>query len=97
MNEIRIFDRTGKFAGNKDIAREVRLNEILPLLESEKNIILDFDKVESATQSFIHALISDVIRQRGIEVLDRIYFRNCNITIQKIIGIVAEYMQEPTR
>lgn len=92
--EINILDETGKFAGNKDIARSIRVNEILPLLEKEKNIILDFDGVESATQSFIHALISEVIRQKGIEVLDKIYFKGCNETVKKIIEIVIEYMQE---
>ncbi|PIN84686.1 MAG: hypothetical protein COV47_06285 [Candidatus Diapherotrites archaeon CG11_big_fil_rev_8_21_14_0_20_37_9] len=42
----------------------------------------------------IHALISDAIRKHGSEVLDRIYFKNCNETIKKIIQIVADYMQE---
>ncbi|MBI2045111.1 STAS-like domain-containing protein [Candidatus Pacearchaeota archaeon] len=94
MKEIRIFDKTGAFAGNKDIARDIRLNEILKYIGDENKIVLDFSGVESATQSFIHALISDVIRQRGINVLERIYFKNCSITIQKIISIVTEYMQE---
>jgi len=94
MREIKIFGRTGAFAGNKDIAREIRLKEILPYINDKNEIILNFKGVESATQSFIHALISDVIRQKGIKVLDRLYFKDCNITIQKIIGIVTEYMQE---
>jgi len=93
MKEIKIFDKTGAFAGNKDIARNIRLNEILPYLNDENRIVLDFQNVESATQSFIHALISDVIRQKGIKVLDQLYFKNCNQTIQKIISIVTEYMQ----
>ncbi len=95
MKEIKIFDRTGKFAGNKDIAKEIRLNEIMPDINQEKEVILDFEKVDSATQSFIHALISEVIRQKGIKILDRLYFKKCNSTIQKIIEIVTEYMQEP--
>jgi len=93
MREIKIFKRTKEFAGNKDIARDLRLNEILPYIDKEE-IILNFDKVESATQSFIHALISDIIRQKGIDVLDKLYFKNCNSTIQKIIEIVVEYMQD---
>ena len=92
--EINIFERTGKFAGNKDIAREIRLNEIVPFLNKEKTIILNFKDVDLATQSFIHALISDVIRKKGIDVLERIHFKGCNETIKKIIEIVIEYMQE---
>lgn len=95
MKIIKIYNKTGAFAGNKDIARDIRINEIISYLENEAPIILDFQNVESATQSFIHALISDVIRQKGVNVLDQLMFKNCNTTIQKIIGIVVEYMQEP--
>ncbi len=90
---IKVYDKTGAFAGNKDIAKVIRLNELLPHIKTEENIILDFNMVETATQSFIHALISDVIRQEGISVLEKIYFKNCNETIKKIISIVTEYMQ----
>ena len=96
MREINLFSRTGKFAGNKDVAKEIRLNEILPFIKKEDKLILDFTGVEEATQSFIHALISDVIRQQGIEVLDKLFFKECNSKIQNIISIVTEYMQEPT-
>jgi len=75
------------------LARDIRIKEIIPSLQKEE-VTLDFTKVESATQSFVHALISDVIRIYGIEVLDRIFFKNCSDTIKKIISIVIEYMQE---
>ena len=91
--EIIMYEKTGKFAENKDIARELRLNEILPALNNGNIVILNFFNVDSATQSFIHALISDVIRQKGIDVLDKLFFKNCNNIVQKIINIVVDYMQ----
>jgi len=94
MKTIRIFDRAGFFAENKDIARDIRINEILPALDQGQDIVLDFDCVDAATQSFIHVLLSDVLRKRGLEVLDRMEFKSCNVNVQKIIEIVAEYMQE---
>lgn len=94
MKEITVFEETGKFAGNKDVARDIRLNKISPLLDKEDEIIINFEDVESATQSFIHAMISEVIRQRGIEVLEKIRFKGCNDTVKKIIEIVVEYMQD---
>ena len=94
MKEIRLAGMTGSFAENKDKAREIRLKEIMPALDRGEDITLDFSSVDSATQSFVHALISDVIRKHGPGVLDRIYFKNCNETIRKIIEIVSEYMQE---
>ena len=36
----------------------------------------------------------ELIRKYGNEILDKIYFKNCNETIKKIINIVTEYMQE---
>lgn len=94
MIHIKLFKKTGPFAENKDIARDIRLNELIPALEKGKGIILDFEKVEGATQSFIHALISDLIRKYGNEVFDKIQFKSCNETIKEIISIVADYMQE---
>ena len=94
MIEIKIYKKTGNFAGNKDIAKEIRAKEILPFIRKEDKIFLDFENVNSATQSFVHALISDVIRKEWIKVLDKLFFKNCNETIQKMIGIVVEYMQD---
>ena len=94
MKEIDIFSKVGAFAENKDIAREIRTNEILPALDNGEKVILNFEKVDSTTQSFIHALISDLIRKKGADVLDNIYFKNCGKTIEKLINIVISYMQE---
>ncbi|MBI4035739.1 STAS-like domain-containing protein [Candidatus Daviesbacteria bacterium] len=91
--QIKLFPKVGSFAEDKDIAREIRLNEITPLLKKNEEVILDFDKIDSTTQSFIHALISEVIREFGSDVLDKISFKNCNENVQKIINIVVEYMQ----
>ena len=92
--EIKLYDLVGGFAENKDIAKEIRVTKILPALEDNQEVILNFENIKSATQSFIHALVSDLIRKKGIQVLDRVYFKNCNDTIKKIIEIVIEYMQD---
>ncbi|MCD4842895.1 MAG: STAS-like domain-containing protein [Methanosarcinales archaeon] len=94
MKEIELFPKTGNFAENKDVARELRINEIIPALKNHQVVILDFNKVDSATQSFLHALISDIIRKEGYEIIDRLNFKNCNDTIKKLITIVTDYMQE---
>lgn len=94
MTHIKIFKQVGSFAENKDIARDIRLNKLNPALEKRKRIVLDFEKVEGATQSFIHALISDLIRKYGNDVLDSIQFKSCNESIKGIITIVIDYMQE---
>lgn len=94
MITINIFKNVGAFAENKDIARDLRIKKIIPALEKNQEIVLDFENVEGATQSFIHALISDLFRKYGNVVLDKIHFKSCTKTIQEIISIVADYMQE---
>lgn len=94
MIHIKLFKHVGQFAENKDLARDIRLYKLVPEIEKGKKIILDFEKVEGATQSFIHALISDLIRKYGNEVLDLIQFKSCNETVKAIITIVVNYMQE---
>ena len=85
MKNILLLKKAGSFAENKDLARDIRLKEIIPALDN---------KEDAATQSFIHALISDIIRKYGTEILDRISFKNCSENVKKMIGIVIEYMQE---
>lgn len=94
MKTISLFSKVGSFAENKDAARDIRLNEMLPALQAGQKIILDFSKIDAATQSFVHALISDLIRKFGNEVLEKIEFKSCNEKIKKIITIVTDYMQE---
>ncbi|MCA9485243.1 MAG: STAS-like domain-containing protein [Nanoarchaeota archaeon] len=91
--EIKLLDKVGKFAENKNTAREIRLSQIVPNIKEKREVILNFEGVESATQSFVHALISEVIRIFGIKVLNNLKFKNCDETVKKMINIVCEYMQ----
>jgi hypothetical protein len=94
MRRIAIYAYAGAFAENKDVARDLRLKEIVPALEGKEDVLLDFGRVDATTQSFIHALISDLLRKYGNDVLDHIEFRACNDTVRKLITIVVDYMQE---
>jgi len=91
---IELFAATGDFAENKDIAKKIRLESIEPTIAKGEEIILDFNGVTSATQSFIHALISNVMREYGVESLDKMLFKNCNENVKTIIGIVVDYVQD---
>ena len=95
MKEIHVFEYTGDFAENKDIARKLRIGEIEPEIKNGKKVIIDFNQVNSATQSFVHALLSQVIRDYGPDILlEKLLFRNCNSKIKTVIKIVAEYVQD---
>ncbi len=96
MKNIKLFKKVGPFAENKDIARDIRTKEIIPALEVGKDVVIDFSNIDAATQSFMHALISDLIRKYSNEILDKIKFKSCNENVKKIIIIVTDYMQEGT-
>jgi hypothetical protein len=91
---IKILDEVGSFAENKDKARDIRVNEIDPALTAAKNVILYFAGVTGTTQSFIHALISQLIRDYTPDVLESIEFKHCSQEVQGIITIVVDYMQQ---
>ncbi|MDJ0321973.1 STAS-like domain-containing protein [Pseudarthrobacter sp. PS3-L1] len=90
---MKIAEHTGAFAGDKDAAASIRDEYIKPTLENGKDILLDFEGVDLATQSFIHALIAAVVREKS-ENLDHISFKNCNENVQSLIEIVVEYAQD---
>ena len=96
MSEITIIlnQHVGAFGENKDIAKAVRTETIMPALQSGHDILFDFIGVDGATQSFIHALISDPIREYYPDIFDKMHFKNCNATVRAVIEVVYEYMQE---
>lgn len=91
---IYIRELAGGFAENKDIAKKLRIEEIMPALSKGYEIVLDFEGVQGATQSFIHALISDPVRELRDIAFDNLVYKNANDEIREIISIVYRYLQE---
>ena len=78
-------------AEDKDEARRIRRDEIAPAIERGEDVTLDFAGVELATQSFIHALISEPVRRYGNRALEAIEFRNCSRELREVILAVLDY------
>lgn len=94
MKTINIKDVAGTFAENKDVARDIRVNQIMPIIKDGGEVTLDFNGVSGATQSFMHALISDVIRKYGKNSIDLLLFKDCSELVKEIVITVTDYMQE---
>ncbi len=90
---IGIRQRAGAFAEDKDVAANIRDQEVKPAIERGDKVRLDFSEVDGATQSFVHALISEPIRKSGAGILDKIEFKQCNPTVRSVVEIVVEYSQ----
>ena len=91
---IKIKDYAGTFAENKDKAKELRMSKIMPALSKKEVVELDFKGVSGTTQSFVHALISEPMRQFRDLALENLEYKNCSSEVKEIIKTVYDYMQE---
>lgn len=94
MAIIVVKEIVGTFAENKDKARNLREEIIIPSIKTNEKVVLDFKNVDSTTQSFIHALISEVFQKDGEKCLDLFEFKNCNKAVQSLITTVINYSLE---
>lgn len=91
---IQMQKMVGSFAENKDTAKKIRVESIMPALSRNNEVEIDFSRVDGSTQSFIHALISDPIREYRDTAFDKLIFKGANEDIRAVISIVYRYMQE---
>lgn len=92
MNETLILESgVNGFAEDKDQARELRIAKILPTLAQGNRIVLDFQFVRYATQSFVHALIGEALQKHGDKALDLLEFKHCAPQVRSVIELVVDY------
>jgi uncharacterized protein DUF4325 len=91
---LKVADVVGDFAEDKGWAAAIREEAIRKTLTDGGNIILDFTGVTLTTQSFVHALISDILRSEGEKILDKIEFRGCVAGVKGIVETVVQYSLE---
>jgi hypothetical protein len=92
---VNIIDFSDTFAEDKDIARAIREDYLFPIYTTTKdNIVLSFAGIDSTTQSFVHALISDLLQKYGEPVLERVIFESCNDAVRSLVATVINYSLE---
>ena len=89
--EVKIDTGTKGFAEDKDVAKQLRRQIIMPALAEGKKVILDFSVVTSSTQSFVHALVGEPLQKMGEDVLANIEFRACAPQIKSLVRLVVDY------
>ena len=65
MNRVTRIAVPGPVAEDKDRAKELREKRLLPALSEGRRVIVDFSAVATATQSFMHACLSEAVRRHG--------------------------------
>jgi len=91
MIEIRIPSGIGGFIEDKDLARSLRNERIIPALNAGERVAIDSSNVKYATQSFVHALLGEPLKRFKKEALDDIEFRNCSKQTKSVIELVVDY------
>jgi STAS-like domain of unknown function (DUF4325) len=91
---IQLFDIIGDFGEDKDVAADLRESQVRHAVQNGDTVVLDFTNVSLVTQSFVHAMISDILRVNGEDVLDRIEFKGCSDGVRGIIETVVQYSLE---
>lgn len=91
---IPIRTSTGAFAEDKDLAASLRESQVRPTLKAGHRVVFDFKGVTLTTQSFVHALISDVLRSEGESALDKMVFEKCSSGVKGIVQTVVQYTLE---
>lgn len=94
MTTVDIAAVAGEFAENKEAAKRLREETLLPALNRGEDVVLDFSGVNLATQSFVHALASALIRDDSLAALDHLVFKGCNKGVRAVVSIVVDYSQE---
>lgn len=79
------------FAEDKDQARDIRKGKILPALEQDTHVVLDFSAVRYATQSYIHALVGEALQKYGARALEMLEFKHCAAPVRSVIELVVDY------
>ena len=89
--EIVLDSGVNGFAEDKDRAKEIRTQSLMPALDRAEHVILDFGAVRYATQSFIHALVGETLQKHREAALEMIEFRNCSPAVRSVIELVVDY------
>lgn len=78
------------FEENVEEAARVRDVEILPSMGAGTMVVIDFEGVRFATQSFVHALMYKVIRD-GQQIGSTLSIANCSRSTREAVMAVAAY------
>jgi len=80
----------GQYAEDKQAAIKIRHERILPALEQNKVVVVDFDRVQSAPHSFLSALLATPIMRVGIKSFKRIKIINAIPEIRETLDYIFD-------
>lgn len=88
LDEVEVI-RVAEFLEDVDAAARIRDGKIIPTVRRGGKLAIDFSDVRFVTQSFIHAMLHEALREPG--ALVRISLVNCSRSTREAIQAVAAY------
>jgi hypothetical protein len=85
---LSISNHFGARAEDKELAARIRDRYILPAIEAQKVVTLDFEAVTAAPHSLLGALLATPIKKLGMSAYKRIKFINCLPEIRETIDFI---------
>lgn len=87
---VSVHNYFGTYPEDKAAAIKYRDRTILPAIQANKKILLDFDQVASSPHSFLNALLATPIKRMGIQAYRRIKVVNAKQDIRETIDFILE-------
>lgn len=75
---------------NKDLAKKIRDNYLLPALAENKTITIDFEDIVFATDSVLNAMLATPIRQLGLAAYKKIKVINLASDIRVMVDFIFD-------
>jgi len=74
---------------------EIVRNQIKPLLDNNEKVVIDFNEIELATQSFLDEIFGIFVRAFGTEYIKgKLLIENVSPEIKKTINFVISYSKK---
>lgn len=87
---ISVLNFFGPYAENKHEAISFRDGRLLPAIEQDKAILIDFQGVASAPHSFLSALLATPIKRLGMQAYKKIKVINSEPEIRETIDYILD-------
>ena len=80
----------GRYAEDKSLAIKIRDEKLLPAIDEEKALTIDFEEIVSAPHSLLNALLATPIQRFGIQAYKKIKIINASPEIRETIDFILD-------
>lgn len=87
---INIRNYFGHYAENKDLAKKIRDEKLLPALAENKTLTIDFDEIVSAPHSLLNAMLATPIERLGLAAYKKIKIINAAPDIRETLDFIFD-------